>query len=72
MSRSDKLASLAVKVSRTRQDAATARARWLAAKPEADANAETAYELASEGYLKALEAYFALAERVRLSDRPPA
>ena len=47
-----------------------ARARWLRVSPadvQACTDAETAHAATREHYLVALEAYFALAERVRMS-----
>jgi hypothetical protein len=70
MERSEKLAVLAANVSKARSELGAARTRWLNVSPvdvEACAIAETAHEAARERCLAALEAYFALAERVRMS-----
>jgi hypothetical protein len=69
--RSEKLAALAVEVHPAKREAARARVKWLAAKPGEDAEAERLSERAGAMYLAALEKYFGIAERERLSDPPP-
>jgi hypothetical protein len=70
MERSEKLATLAAGVSKAKGELGAAHARWLNVSPadvQACATAETAHEAARERYLVVLEAYFALAERARMS-----
>jgi hypothetical protein len=70
MERSEKFAALAAAVRKAKGELVAARARWLRVSPadvRACTDAETAHAATREHYLVALEAYFALAERVRMS-----
>lgn len=70
MERSEKFAALAAAVRKAKGELVAARARWLRVSPadvQACTDAETAHAATREHYLVALEAYFALAERVRMS-----
>jgi hypothetical protein len=67
--RSEKLSRLSLAVSSARRELDATRARWLAAPP-GETRACSEAEAAQERYLTALEAYYALAERIRLSTGP--
>jgi predicted DNA-binding transcriptional regulator YafY len=70
MERSEKLAALAAAVRKAKGERVTARTRFLSVSPaniQACADAETVHAATREHYLVALESYFALAERVRMS-----